>query len=446
MSQSRMLSEQPSQQSTSLMQPVSTDKDAFKQKTMNQEIIRLLNGFSMSRRLMMSQNRRAYRQPQLLNDDVRRIEASMCKLLQKMDFQFVRRFSDAQLAKLVNGLRIITKKPDEFVFHKGDMASSIYFIFLGEVDVLGPDAGDPVKRLGACLNFGDTERYGAPRKSSAVAHSYTILGALDKQAFLSTKSEQQVMEDSRKLQIVKRVPPFSALVDKEVQQVCNRLIPLRAPARLPVCGNSHELSRHIVIVMSGVFEIRATILVSRNAVGLQASGQSLAFSDVPIISLEKGSIWNGDLVMADEEDRDWCTGVEFSHYNMYPRADAKCLVMSIRELQRISYNNRLLRRWFESYATLFQNNRRDSVYEILSYLCKPDFQSKTSGYMKEIIRSMDYGEVRWKGILKKYEAEILEDALDFDAVRKLEENIAKKKGERKEIDLEKERGGMKALF
>eukprot|EP00392_Amoebophrya_sp_AT5.2_P013649 g13778.t1 len=185
--------EEPSRQTqtTSVMQlstEVSTDKDAFKQKTMNNDILRLLNGFAMSRRLMISQNRRQYRQPQLLHDDVRKIEASMCKLLQKMDFQFVRRFSEAQLAKLVSGLKIMTKKPDEFVYHKGDLTNSIYFIFLGEIDV---------KRLGACLNFGEQERYGAPRKSSAVAHSYTILGALDKSGFLSTRSEQAVMDMGR---------------------------------------------------------------------------------------------------------------------------------------------------------------------------------------------------------------------------------------------------------
>jgi len=185
--------------------------------------------------------------------------------------------------------------------------------------------------------------------------------------------------------------------------------------------------------------------------GLQASAgqsQSLAFSDVPIIALERGSIWNGDLVTDSELGRDWATaGVEFSHYNLYPREDAKCLVISLRDLQRISYQNRLLRRWFESYATLFNNHRRDSVYTILQFLCKPDFQSKTSGYMKEIIRAMDAGEQRWKEALKRYEGEIMEDAMDFDAVRQLEEKIAKRKAsEKKEIDVGEKTAGLKGVL
>ncbi|CAD7953194.1 unnamed protein product [Amoebophrya sp. A25] len=430
--------EEPSRmtQQSSVMQlgsstDVSTSKDAFKHKTANQDIIRLLNAFAMSRRLMLSQTRRQYRQPRMLNDDIEKIEQSMCKLLQKMDFQFIRRFSDAQLAKMVSGLKILTKKPDEFVYHKGDISSSIYFVFLGEVDLLGPDAGDPVKRLGACLNFGEAERYGAPRKSSAVAHSYTILGALDRQSYLNTRSEQRVMEDSRVFSTLKRVPPFSALTDKDIKEICTKLIPFRAPARLPVCGNSHDLSRNLIIVMQGTFEIRATILVSRNAHGLHYSGQSLAFSDVPVMALEKGSMWNADLVTDFEDNRDWCNGVEFTHYNMYPRDDGKCLIIPIRELQKVAYKNRLLRRWFESYSTLFRNQKRDSVYQIIAYLCKPDFQSKTSGYMKEIIRSMDEGEKRWKEALRKYEVEILEDAVDFDTVRQLEESLAAKQAEEK---------------
>ncbi len=50
------------------------------------------------------------------------------------------------------------------------------------------------------------------------------------------------------------------------------------------------------------------------------------------------------------------------------------------------------------------------MYQILAYLCKPDFQAKTSGYMKEIIRTLDEGEEAWKKQVRKFELEILEEA------------------------------------
>ncbi len=144
----------------------------------NGQIIALLNGFAMTNRVSNAQTRRHHRQSKQLDQDLNKIEDAMVQLIHKMDFQFMRRFSDAQSRKMVRNLRIKMVKPDEFVYHKGDIVHDIYFIFIGEVDVLGPEPGDPVKRLGPCLNFGDSEKFGNVRKSSAVAHSYCILGIL----------------------------------------------------------------------------------------------------------------------------------------------------------------------------------------------------------------------------------------------------------------------------
>ena len=148
---------------------------------------------------------------------------------------------------MVKNLQIVVKKANEFVFHKGDEVRFVYFVFLGEVDILGPEPGDPVKRVGPCLNFGETERYGASRKSSAVAHSYVILGALDRSGFDQTRLEHKTMEDARVFAVAKQTPPFSALQDKELKDIFPYIFQLRAPARLPVCGNSRELGKHVVL-------------------------------------------------------------------------------------------------------------------------------------------------------------------------------------------------------
>ncbi len=84
----------------------------------------------------------------------------------------------------------------------------------------------------------------------------------------------------------------------------------------------------------------------------------MAFADVPIIALTKGSMWNADLVLGDESGREWCSHVEFTHYNLYPREDAKCIVIAIKDLLKVTIANKLLRRWMESWGTMFRHNRR----------------------------------------------------------------------------------------
>lgn len=128
--------------------------------------------------------------------------------------------------------------------------------------------------------------------------------------------------------------------------------------------------------MHGTFDVRAQILVSRNAIGLNTTGEPLAFSDVPIITLTKGAMWNGDLVLGTEEEREWCNAVHFSHHNLYPRGESKCLIVSLKEMTKFCFSNKTMRRAMDTYAKIFRHQRRTSVYHVLSYLCKPDFQSK----------------------------------------------------------------------
>ena len=152
----------------------------------------------------------------------------------------------------------------------------------------GPTVHRQVKRLGPCLNFGDQERWGSQRKSSVVAHSYTVLGALDRPGYFQSRENQRVMEDSRVVSTLRSVCPFSALTERELKPLIPKVIQFRAPARLPVCGSSFELAKNVVVVMTGVYEVRATVLVTRNSVGLGVSGQTMGFSDVPIMALGRG--------------------------------------------------------------------------------------------------------------------------------------------------------------
>jgi len=247
-----------------------------------------------------------------------------------------------------------------------------------------------------------------------VAHSYVVLGALDRAGFEQTRLEQKVMEDSRIYSTIGTTPPFSALTSQELGEIAKHFLQLRAPARLPVCGSSHELGKHVVLIMSGTFDVRCQVLVRRDALGLvhSANGEApeaLGFSDVPIISLSRGSMWNADLVMSTEEERDWCQGVEFSHHRLYPREESKCLVVSLRDLTNFSYSNKTMRRAMDAYAKLFRHQRKTSIYHVLACLCKPDFQAKVSGYMKQIMSTLDSAEVAWQKALIKYEKEVHED-------------------------------------
>ena len=69
-------------------------------------------------------------------------------------------------------------------------------------------------------------------------------------------------------------------------------------------------------------------------------------------------MWNADLINGSEAMRDWCTGVEFSHYNLYPRDDGKCLVVPLRDCLRYSWLNKHFKRWIDMYSSLFRNNKR----------------------------------------------------------------------------------------
>lgn len=359
----------------------------------NQQIIMIVNAFISTSRIRFSQNRRNCRQPFTLDRDMDKNFHALAHLLQKMDFQVIRRFTEMQVMKLVQEMTILVKKPDEFIYHKGDVSNAIYAIFIGEVDILGPVDGDPVKRFTAGLSFGDDVRYGQTRRNSAVAHTYTIMGVIDKQSFFAGKTEQRVMEDSKLMQTIKNIVPFCALHHRDLQEFCVKLEQVRAPGRMPVCGNSNDLSKYLVVVMSGTFEVRCQVLVTAANIGtrLLPGGKPLAFSDVPVIMLKKGSMWNVDLVMPEYdmlgnlESRKWVENVEFSHYNIYPREDAKCILVPMRDAQKFVMNNNLTKRWFSTYAKLFHTTKRISVFSIVQLLCKPDFVAKTSGYMKEIL-------------------------------------------------------------
>merc|ERR1712194_970756 len=245
--------------------------------------------------------------------------------------------------------------------------------------------------------------------------SHCVLGALDRTELLASKLEHKTMEDSRIFHTVRRCVPFSALTDKEMAEIAPRVIPTRTPARLPVGGNSVELGKNVVLIMSGTFEVRCQVLVSRHALGLNQTGEPLAFSDVPIISLSRGSMWNADLVLSTESERDWCTGVEFSRHNLYPRSEGgKCLVVNLKALTNFCWHCKTMRRAMDAYLKVFRNHRRSSVYQVISTICKPDFQAKVSGYMKDIIQTIDEAEGSWPRQLRKFEVELLEDINNAD--------------------------------
>jgi hypothetical protein len=134
------------------------------------EVIALLNSFGVMARIRNTQNRRQYRHPWSHSSDTGRHTEEILKLMKRMDFSLIRRFNDAQLHELVSNMQIVTRKPEEFLYHKGDKALAMYFIFVGEMDLLGPGTygNDPVQRISQGLHFGDEEPFGAKRKNSAV--------------------------------------------------------------------------------------------------------------------------------------------------------------------------------------------------------------------------------------------------------------------------------------
>lgn len=70
------------------------------------------------------------------------------------------------------------------------------------------------------------------------------------------------MEDTRILNTLRTVPPFSCLKEEEVARVATRVDQVRTPARIAVAGNSSEMMKNLFIVMSGEYEVRCQIMVT----------------------------------------------------------------------------------------------------------------------------------------------------------------------------------------
>lgn len=73
------------------------------------------------------------------------------------------------------------------------------------------------------------------------------------------------------------------------------------------------------------------------------------------MSLKRGSMWNTDLVSPEYDafgnlmSREYVEGVEFSHFNIYPKGQSKCLMISLRDMNKFCWQHKLLRRWIDNY-------------------------------------------------------------------------------------------------
>jgi hypothetical protein len=96
---------------------------------------------------------------------------------------FLRGASDELMRDLAVALRPTVCAPGEFLFRRGQVGKTMYFVSHGDIDILGAD-GQVLKRMGAGDFFGEVALLGAQvRNATARAATYSDLYTLDQEEF-----------------------------------------------------------------------------------------------------------------------------------------------------------------------------------------------------------------------------------------------------------------------
>eukprot|EP00397_Hematodinium_sp_SG-2012_P035086 GEMP01037703.1.p1 GENE.GEMP01037703.1~~GEMP01037703.1.p1 ORF type:complete len:461 (+),score=67.45 GEMP01037703.1:130-1512(+) len=363
------------------------------------EVLQILKRASTVSKIQLSLTRNFFRDPRVLSSDLEQIHQSLQLLIKKLGFKFFERFSELQIRELIKVMEIRYVHEGDYLFHQGDVADNVYFIFDGSVDVIINDDSEIVATLGPGQTFGELALlYDTTRQASIRCKTATAIGSIGRGPFNSSVAHHRLLEENCAVSHLTEVAPFCILTTRNIIWLAATMFLLRVYQNHVI--DADELKTMLIMPVDGQFEIRGKVVISasevlrgrvRHRVNIENSERlcDTVHEDIPLFIIQKGHFWGDDLLMNPgkriDQVRSWLSSISFTDIYCVSRHQGKILTLHKNCFAKLigmdsQFENSMIARSKMKFVS-----RRDHLQQIMLLLNRPDFQYKSAQYLRLIL-------------------------------------------------------------